>query len=77
MITRPRKLLVRVGKTPENESEKATRRFFGTFVRDIKRNWVDVKSLTTKHISRFTPKSWSGEKLKGKPNANNQLINPV
>jgi hypothetical protein len=52
----------------EKESEKAARRFFGTFVKDIKRNFID---------GVVHPKNWTHHlKLKGKSNVS-QLTGSV
>jgi hypothetical protein len=42
----------------ESEAEKAARKFFGTFVKDIKRNWADslnkIKKNKYHHVSQLT-----------------------
>ncbi len=50
MIKRSKKLLLRISKIGnlEGEVEQATRRFFGTFVSDIKRNWASIDSYKIK-----------------------------
>lgn len=67
MIKRTKKILVRISKA-EDEASIAARRFFGTFVKDIKRNWVD---------GLIHPKNWQHHlKLKGKSNVS-QLTSPI
>gem|GEM_PF-6229192 len=68
MIKRTKRILsLRISRVLEKESDKAVRRFFGTFVKDIKRNWVEMGSA---------PKTWYHLKLKGKSNVS-QLTNPI
>jgi len=50
-------------KSITKESDRAIRSFFGTFISDIKRNWVDAKSFTTKHVSRIKWGSVREQKL--------------
>lgn len=60
MIKHRKNFILRIGKAAESEAEKAARRFFGTFAKDIKRNWVD---------GLMNPKNWTHNlKLKGKSN---------
>ncbi|HEX9503561.1 MAG TPA: hypothetical protein VF974_04545 [Patescibacteria group bacterium] len=72
MIRRAKKNLIvrvrQVGRAAENEAEIAARRFFGTFVKDIKRNWV---------VGLMNPKNWQHHlKLKGKSNVS-QPTSPI
>ena len=51
MIKRTKRMLtlrISQARRLEKESEKAARRFFGTFVEDIKRNWVDISKIKGK-----------------------------
>jgi hypothetical protein len=44
----------------ENEAEKAVRKFFGTFAKDIRRNWIEldheikIKRKNHNHVSQLT-----------------------
>ncbi len=46
-------------KAAENEAEKASRKFFGTFIDDIKSHWSDlstnkIKTNNHNHVSQLT-----------------------